>query len=236
MASLGGSGLDSNTIDSCAGYSACPRTWAQEHGTKLGNKITFRTASGERHENFGSRSVPHWNPLSDGTVGRLPGGHRCVWTSCIMLFCERCRVHRGAQSRRLLDRAQDANTRKCQHWHCLQIPHRLARRAPEPVNHWRHMQCSCRSDVQMRSAHRWKQKGDRWQQNESIEQAHAASPSAISDMMGDGQAEVRANARPVPPRLTKEEMENHNFTHVVIRNRCRCCVAMRTQEQQHHLV
>ena len=64
----------------------------------------------------------------------------------------------------------------------------------------------------------------------------AAAPAAISDLMGEGQAEVRANARPAPPRFTKEEMENHNLTRVVFRNRCRCCVAMRTREQPHHLV
>ena len=153
MASLGGSGLDSIMFDSGAGYSASPTTCSQEHGTKLGNKITFRTASTERLENFGSLSVPHWNPLSHGTVGHPLGGHRCVRTSRMSLFYERCRVHRGVLSRRLLDRVQDANTRKCHFGHCSQIPHFLAGLAPEPANHWRHMQCPCRSDVKMRQAH-----------------------------------------------------------------------------------
>ena len=58
MASLRGSGLDSILLASGAVHSACPRTCAQEHGTKLGNKITFQTPSGERFERFGSPSVP----------------------------------------------------------------------------------------------------------------------------------------------------------------------------------
>ena len=74
---------------------------------------------------------------------------------------------------------------------------------PEPMNHWRHMQCSCRSDVKMRSAHhRWKE-GDQGQQHESMERKHTQQRPE--------QADVRAKAKPIPTRPTK--VENHNLTH-----------------------
>ena len=56
-------------IHICAGYSARPMAYPEEHGTKPGTKITVQTASGERLEQFGSRSVLHWTLSHTGRLG-----------------------------------------------------------------------------------------------------------------------------------------------------------------------
>ena len=57
----------------------------------------------------------------------------------------------------------------------------------------------------------------------------ADEAQAHAEMVAEGQAEVRANARPIPTKPTREEVEYHNPTHVVFRNWFRCFVDMRAR-------
>ena len=63
LAPLRGSGLDSIMIDAGAGYSACWRTHAQEHGIKLGNKITSVGILAQVVLGNPRRLEPKWNHI-----------------------------------------------------------------------------------------------------------------------------------------------------------------------------
>ena len=65
--------------------------------------------------------------------------------------------------------------------------------------------------------------------------AAASSSSANPTVAVDGKVEIRAKARPQPTKPTNEEVDRHNLTHLVLRNSCTRCVAMRDREQPHRV-
>ena len=85
------------------------------------------------------------------------------------------------------------------------------------MSHWKQMQYSCLKREDVVGTTPVADSGPAAAERVDGAPAHAAAPAGVLDLMAE-QAEVRAKARPVPSRPTREEVENHNPTHVVSTN------------------